>query len=79
MADSFFGFDLNVRLEDGDDGNLLLDLNEHEDDDGNAGFDVNEPVHDKHGNGTTSSSLVHVKHHFFLFCCLYYSMFFSCR
>jgi hypothetical protein len=22
---------------------------------------------------------VHVKHHFFLFCCLYYSMFFSCR
>jgi len=66
MAESRFGFDLNVRLEDDDDGNLPLDLNEHEGDDGNAGFDLNEPEDDEHGNGTTSSCLVHVKHHFFL-------------
>jgi len=58
-------FDLNVRLEDDDDGNLPLDLNEHEGDDGNAGFDLNKPEDDEHGNGTTSSCLVHVKHHFF--------------
>ena len=65
MAESCFGFDLNIRLEDDDDGNLPLDLNEHEGDDGNAGFDLNEPEDDEHGNGTTSSCLVHVKHHFF--------------
>ena len=58
MVHSLFGFDLNVRLEDDDDGNVPLDVNGHEDDDGNAGFDLNEPVHDEHGNGTTSSSLV---------------------
>ena len=57
MAHSLFGFDLNVRLDDDDDGNAPLDVNEHEDDDGNAGFDLNESVHDEHGNGTTSSSL----------------------
>nr|XP_034570354.1 uncharacterized protein LOC117835101 [Setaria viridis] len=51
MAESCFGFDLNVRLEDDDDGNLPLDLNEHEGDDGNAGFDLNEPEDDEHGNG----------------------------
>jgi len=44
-------FDLNVRLEDDDDGDIPLDLNEHEADDGNASFDLNEPVHDEHGNG----------------------------
>jgi hypothetical protein len=61
MADSFFGFDLNVRLEVDNDGNLPLDLNEYEDDDSNAGFDLNEPAEDdEHGNGTTFSSLVHI-------------------
>ena len=43
MAHSLFGFDLNVRLEDDDDGDIPLDLNEHEADDGNASFDLNEP------------------------------------
>jgi hypothetical protein len=28
MAGFFFGFDLNIRLEDDNDDNLLLDLNE---------------------------------------------------
>ncbi|KAG2629752.1 hypothetical protein PVAP13_3KG449905, partial [Panicum virgatum] len=51
MAHSLFGFDLNVRLEDDDDGDIPLDSNEHEADDGNASFDLNEPVHDEHGNG----------------------------
>ncbi|XP_066347622.1 uncharacterized protein [Miscanthus floridulus] len=51
MAESCFGFDLNVSLEDDDDDNLPLDLNEHEGDDGNAGFDLNEPEDDEHGNG----------------------------
>ena len=56
MAHSLFGFDLNVRLEDDDDGDIPLDLNEHEADDGNASFDLNEHVHDEHGNGTTPTS-----------------------
>jgi len=56
MAHSLFGFDLNVRLEDDDDGDIPLDSNEHEADDGNASFDLNEPVHDEHGNGTTPTS-----------------------
>ena len=43
MAHSLSGFDLNVRLEDDDDGDILLDLNEHEADDGNTSFDLNEP------------------------------------
>jgi hypothetical protein len=62
MSDSFFALDLNVRLEDDDDGNVPLDLNEPENDDGDAGFDLNEPEDDEHGIGTTSSSssLVHV-------------------
>jgi hypothetical protein len=47
MADSFFGFDLNVRLEDDDDSNNVFDLNEPAED-------------DDHGNGTTFSSLVHI-------------------
>jgi len=47
MADSFFGFDLNVRLEDDDDNNNVFDLNEPAED-------------DDHGNGTTFSSLVHI-------------------
>ena len=49
-------FDLNVRLEDDDDGDIPLDLNEHEADDGNASFDLNKHVHDEHGNGTTPTS-----------------------
>ena len=54
MAHSLFGFDLNVLLEDDGDGDIPLDLNEHEADDGNASFDLN--VHDEHGNGTTPTS-----------------------
>jgi len=55
MADSLFGFDLNVGLEDDDDDNLSLDLNEHEGDDGNTGFDLNDLVEDdEHFYGTTS-------------------------
>ena len=76
MAESCFGFDLNVRLEDDDDGNLPLDLNEHEGDDGNAGFDLNEPEDDEHGNGTTSSLSCACKTPFFFSCCMF---FFSCR
>jgi len=43
-------FDLNVRLEDDDDGDIPLDLNEHKVDGGNASFDLSEPVHDEHVN-----------------------------
>ena len=49
-------FDLNVRLEDDDDGDIPLDLNEHKVDGGNASFDLSEPVHDEHVNSTTPTS-----------------------
>ena len=49
-------FDLNVRLEDDDDGDIPLDLNEHKVDGGNASFDLSEPVHDEHGNSITPTS-----------------------
>jgi hypothetical protein len=59
MADSFFAFDLNVRLEDNDDGDAGFALDDPEDDD--------PPL--EHGNGITCSSLVHV-----LLCYLFLSI-----
>jgi hypothetical protein len=43
MADSFPSFDLNVRLEEDDDGNLPIDLN--------------EPILEDHNNGNVPFSV----------------------
>ena len=58
MADFLPAFDLNVRLEEDDDGDAGFALDNPKDDDGDVAFDLNDPPLE-HDNGITCSSLVH--------------------